>query len=111
MKRTDIENKIIDIMVELNAVNVSKKTSSELIQAELLKDSNFQSYIYWEIIAPALSNLEKSNCIIKDHGWHLGVDEDDVDLVNESQGCIACGNDTKEENLKVCDKCASEYKF
>lgn len=28
-----------------------------------------------------------------------------------NQKCILCGNDTKEEKLKVCNRCASEYKF
>ena len=27
------------------------------------------------------------------------------------QICIVCGDDTGEEKLKVCNKCASEYKF
>jgi len=25
--------------------------------------------------------------------------------------CIVCGSDTEEEKLKVCNKCASEYRF
>ena len=28
-----------------------------------------------------------------------------------NQKCIVCNCDIKEENLKVCNKCASEYKF
>jgi hypothetical protein len=34
-----------------------------------------------------------------------------IELVSEFQKCILCGNGTGEKNLKVCNKCASEYEF
>ena len=34
-----------------------------------------------------------------------------LEIKEEDQKCIVCDCDIKEENLKVCNKCASEYKF
>lgn len=34
-----------------------------------------------------------------------------MNRLNGFQKCILCGTDTGEKNLKVCNNCASEYKF
>ena len=33
------------------------------------------------------------------------------DVEEKSHHCILCGEYIEQDNLKVCDKCASEYKF
>lgn len=35
----------------------------------------------------------------------------DRELKFESHKCISCGSEIEEENLKVCNKCASKYQF
>jgi len=78
----------------------------------------------------AIEEIRKHLNVINDFQWHSDYFVDEIrcqmgeisvkelrkimGLENEEendQKCIACGCYIEEENLKVCNKCASEYKF
>jgi len=77
----------------------------------------------------AVEDIRKHLNVLNDFQWHSDYFVDFIrcqmgeisvrefrkamglEIKEEDQKCIVCDCDIKEENLKVCNKCASEYKF
>ena len=78
----------------------------------------------------AVEDIRKHLNVLSDFQWHSDYFVDFIryqmgeisvkefrkimvleDEEENNQKCIACDCDIEEENLKVCNKCASEYKF
>lgn len=43
------------------------------------------------------------------NGWDIIEEEEFIDEIEGK--CVVCGENTNQKDLKVCNKCASEYKF
>jgi len=56
---------------------------------------------------------DEDNCYIEFENWEEQMKNCPLREVLEELGekCVACGKYTGEVNVKVCSKCASEYRF
>ena len=87
-----------------NSQNAVEKIRKHL---NVLSDFQWHSDYFVDFIKCKMGEIS-----VKEYRKIMGLEEEEEEDEEENdQKCIVCDCYIEEENLKVCNKCASEYKF
>ena len=90
--------------VEESKCHTNSQNAVEKIRKHLnvLSDFQWHSDYFVDFIKCKMGEI-----LVREFREIMGLETEE----ENNQKCVVCGCDIEEENLKICNKCTSEYKF